>query len=88
MTLLPGSGPRSSGDPFSSVTPGFVFLFCNPVPVGRPWTGYYVPLPFHQWLARMDLLEILPLSMRCVFQFCVRNPLELWTGLVLFCRLP
>ena len=42
----------------------------------------------NHWLARMDWLESLPLSMRCVFQSCVRNPLELWTGLLLFCRLP
>ena len=60
MTLPPGPGPRSSADPFSSVTPGFVFRFCNPVPVGSP--GQDITSHFrstngwHEWIGSRSYL--------------------------------
>ena len=52
-TLPPGPGPRSSADPFSSVITGFVFRFCNPVPVGSPGqditSRFHFTNGWHEW---------------------------------------
>ena len=72
ITLSPVLGPWSAAHAFSSFTPGRMICFCPLALVRSLRQDVATHICSANGLARMERLESLPLSMRCVFQYCVR----------------